>query len=529
MTRAQNSRQCRGHSGRCLSLIAGSCAVVTTGCASVDPQPQIDEAMELVQQHTGHRPGWSAPWDELPPEWDGQALLKLDAAIGLALRNNRELRADLESIGTANADLVQAGLMRNPVLNFMMMFPDAGGRVMLRSSALPMQPLQDLWLIPARKDVASAELRRAVMRMSDRAIELAAGVKANYARLQSLQQAIDLISDNLAVVEQSTRILLTRQATGQTTQVEANVSHIRELRLRSDRLAAQSQFRTLQRELLEQMGVATASDGWRVEALDPASASLDTPLDEASLLRLGLEQRLDVKAAEWGIDAAAARVTLMRREGWPDLALGLTLERPPAARTRSVGMPGRIGNRIAQGVADRLSGTAGPMAPMAAPFRVEQPEIDLMLGPMIEVEIPIFDQNQAQVARANHEFRRSVAEYEARAQIAARMIRAALVRHRESYDQLRLFRDSIVPEVQRNLELAQQSFVAGREDLTVYLLAQEDLIATRLRVLDFYRDYLVTRAELERAVGGRIGLISPTPAPETESGTVPAASERGGS
>src|SRR3972149_2391986 len=92
-------------------------------------------------------------------------------ALVLALRNNRELRADLEMIGKANADLVQAGLLQNPVINFMAMFPDGGGRAMLRSNALPLQPLQDLWLIPAREKVATAQLQQAVLRVADRAVE----------------------------------------------------------------------------------------------------------------------------------------------------------------------------------------------------------------------------------------------------------------------------------------------------------------------------------------------------------------------
>jgi outer membrane protein TolC len=320
-----------------------------------------------------------------------------------------------------------------------------------------------------------------------------------------LQRTVELITANLEVIEQSTRILRARQAAGQATQVEVNLSLIRELRLRSDLLSTRADYRAMQRELLELLGLASAGDQWQVEPLNMAEAVIEPPADEAELLALGLEQRLDVRAAEWSVDASAARIQLARREGWPELALGFTLERPPAARTRSVSIPGRIGNRLAQGLIDRFTGApTGPMPSTVEPFRVMQPEIDAMVGPMIEMELPVFDQNQAQIAKAVHEFRRSIADYEARAQAAARMIRQALVRHRESYEQVRLFRESIVPEVERNLELAQQSFVAGREDLTVFLLAQEDLIATRLRILDFYRDYLVTRAELERALGGRL-------------------------
>ncbi len=43
------------------------------------------------------------------------------------------------------------------MFDFMIMLPDGGGRTMLRSTALPVQALQDLWLIPARKEAAAAD------------------------------------------------------------------------------------------------------------------------------------------------------------------------------------------------------------------------------------------------------------------------------------------------------------------------------------------------------------------------------------
>jgi len=112
--------------GRWVVVGLGCAALV--GCATIRPESKIEEAVDLVEQRIGGRPAWSAPWDELPPPWDGQTALGVDEAVVLSLRNNRELRADLEMIGKANADLIQAGLLQNPVINFMAMFPDGGGR-----------------------------------------------------------------------------------------------------------------------------------------------------------------------------------------------------------------------------------------------------------------------------------------------------------------------------------------------------------------------------------------------------------------
>ena len=455
------------------------------------------------------------PWDESPPEWTADGVLPLDEAVSLALRNNRALRADLEMIGQADADLVQAGLMQNPVINMMVMFPDGGGRAMLRGSGVPMQPLQDLWLIPARRKVAAAQLQQAVLRVADRAIETATAVKTAYAKLQYTQRAISLIKDNIDLAEQSARIIEARQTAGQSTQVALNMAHIRSQRLRSELLAMVAEHRGMQRELLMLIGFPAAPDGWTVAPVHEVDDELRPAADEPDLLDLGAEQRLDLLAAQWTLQSAAQNITLMQREGWPDLALGFTFERSAGARSpRGPTGPARVGNAAAQAVTDRAYGVSPmPAAPMIQPWQPKMHEVKWTLGPMVELELPLFDQNQAQVAKAMHEYNQRLAEYEDRAQQVTWGIRDALLRHEQAIEQVQFYRSAILPEVQRNLELAQQSFVAGQEDLTVYLQVLEDVIMTRLKTLEFLRDYLLTQAKLEREVGGRLTPVEPTTQP----------------
>jgi len=495
-------------------FVASLMGLSAVGCAQIGSEARVGEAIDLVEQHTGQRPAWTVPWDDQPPAWDGQAVLGLEEAVATALRNNRDLRADLEMIGQADADLVQAGLLANPSFNFMIMFPSGGGRSMLRSSALPMMPLQDLWLIPARQEVATAQLQQAVLRVADRAVETAAAVKKAYARLQYTQRASELIQDNMQVVDQSVRLIQAGQAAGRATQVAANLAQIRYLKLRSELLAMEAERRRLQRELLMLMGVAAATDRWRVKPLQELNDPVETPIGESELVALARNQRLDLKAAEWSAQAAEHRIGLLRREGWPEVGLGLTFERAPAPRSQNQRLVGRAGNAAAQGVAGAIMGMP-PTGPMVAPFNPKMREVKYTIGPMIEMEIPIFDWNQAQVAKALHEYGQRLAESEARAQEITRMVRETLVMCQQAYDQVRFYRETIMPAVERNVTLAQQSYIAGQEDLTIYLQTQEDLIMTRLKVLDFFRDYHVNRAELERQVGGRLIGAEPTTRPTT--------------
>lgn len=502
-----------------VSGIASTVAVLlagTGGCTTISADKGINESLDLVERQTGHRPAWEAPWDNTPPPWDGHSTLRMEEAVALSLRNNRQLRADLEMIGQANADLVQAGLLQNPRFNFMAMFPDGGGRSMLRSSGFPLQALQDLWLIPARKEVATSNLQDAVLRVADRAVETTAEVKRVYARVQYAQRSIELLRENMAVVEQSRKLVETQQTAGKATLVETNVPRIRHLRLQSELFAMEAEYISMKRQLLKLMGFAVATDAWAVTPINESTQTMEPAPPEEILLRIAEDSRLDLQAAKWTLAAAEERIELMRRESWPEVMVGLGFERAPAPPSQNQGLAGRVGNAVAGGL------QTGAIEPEPViPFAPKPREVDWTIGPMIDFELPIFDRNQAQVARAFHEFRQRWAEYSGLWQTVAAGVREAKVMYDQAYRQVEFFRESISPEVERNLEVVRQSYSAGREEITILLQIQEDQIMTRLSALGFLRDLLVNRAELERRVGGRLAISnadSPTVLVEPDDG-----------
>lgn len=477
-----------------MSLLLGA----TWGCTSVDARPEVDRSADLVEQRLGIRPAWHAPW-EGPPAWDAQSVLELNTAIAMALQNNRELRAELEMIAQANAELVQAGLLTNPSINFMMMFVSGGGRTMLRSSGFPAQALQDLWLIPSRKQAAQHELQQAVLRVADRAVDLATRIRKLHARIQFAHEAVTLARESTALAEQAVRLLQTRYTAGRATQVELNLTELRVMRLRSDLLAEQAELRTLKREMLMLLGLAGAGDEWQTPPLG-AAALPPIPSDEAALLARAADERLDLQAADWRVAAAAERLHMERLAALPETKLGFTFERAPARRASVNRLGARVANAAAQGLVNGIEGSMPPGTLM--PIVDEPRELKWTAGPMLDIELPIFDQNQAQIAKAASEYRQRAAELEARVQEAIAAVRQALLAARSADEQARLYRDEILPAVRRNIDVAQESYAAGRESLAVFLQAQEDLILARRRELEFKRDALIWRAELVRQIGG---------------------------
>ena len=81
-----------------------------------------------------------------------------DDAVQIALLNNRELQAVYSELGVAQADLVQAGLLSNPIFDAAVMFPASGrGRPDLELSAA--MNFLNIFYIPLRQACCSCTVR----------------------------------------------------------------------------------------------------------------------------------------------------------------------------------------------------------------------------------------------------------------------------------------------------------------------------------------------------------------------------------
>jgi outer membrane protein, heavy metal efflux system len=486
------------------SAWCGFCSAMA-GCVQVNSTGQIQEAMSLTQEHTGVTANWTAQWEEVAPAWEAGAILTMDQAVEIALRNQRELRAEIETIGKAQADLVQAGLLQNPVLTVGAMLPSGGGRAKLDGGLIPFQGLRDLWLIPVRKEAANAALQETILRVADLAVSTAAQAKMLYARIQHAQRAIELTRENLGIVDQTVNLIQSRHAAGRTTQIEVNTERIRSLRLQSDLLALEAEQHRLKRELLMIMGFADSSDSWAVSPIHELEGSLIEVSSDEALLAQAFEQRLDLCAARWTVWAAGQELAIARGEAWPAFDFSIAFERDPAPRSQNMSVAAQAGNALVGG----LTG-AGPEPPSVEPFGPKPRDGKWMVGPMMDLEIPIFDQNQAQITKAVHELRRRYALHSALEQRAVQKVREFKLMHDQAIEQVKLYREAIIPEVEANLGLIQQSYRAGADVFTDYLRSQEDLISARLSALAFLRDASINRAELEREVGGRLPSTDPS-------------------
>src|SRR5688500_14325816 len=105
------------------------------GCVSTDPEKGFADVERNVQQRmNGQRIRWNrgtaadAAVSAEVRDLLGSPLTP-EAAVQIALLNNRSLQALYEDLSIGQADLVEAGLLRNPVFDADIRFASGGGGV----------------------------------------------------------------------------------------------------------------------------------------------------------------------------------------------------------------------------------------------------------------------------------------------------------------------------------------------------------------------------------------------------------------
>ena len=494
--------------------------VSLASCARLEHDTEVGQARTRMEEATGLRADWRSEGllRELHLGGPTGQTLELDEALELALTNNRALRADLDVIGQAKADLVQAGLLSNPMLSIMVRFPEGGGRSNLEFGIV--KDFADLWLIPSRKRAAQSVLQQRLLSFVDAAIELVNETKSTYYTLQYQHRAMRLQKENLEILKQVIDIALTRLRSGGATQLDVNLLEARRLEVELELLQFRSDYRVGQQALLRLLGVAKAPADWDPTTLAESWSSLD--FSEDDIVDWGLGHRLDVQAAVWEVEAALAEFQQQKLRLIQSLGIGIAGE-----RTERRGIPGR---RILGDTARSSVAAGAPTAPEIQPKSERRRErsryIDFLLGPSIDVPIPIFDQNQAQISKAQFRARELHERYEELSQRSIEGITSSLAMRRLAEARARIHEQSLLPIQGSNLKVAEQAYQAGRESILTVLLAQESLLRARLGYASALRDLAMITANLERQLGGRLPRPGELPIlPEAGTASQPATSQ----
>src|SRR3972149_6718413 len=224
-------------------------------------------------------------------------LLTIDEAVQIALLNNRSLQATYEELGIAQADLVQAGLLRNPTFGASFGFPDktVGGHRSTNTEFSVVQDFLDLLVRPLRKKVAAAQFEQTKLRVGNSILNLAAEVRSTYYALQADEQTLEMRRTVVQATQQAVDIATRQHDAGTLKTLDlANQQGFHD-QAKLDMTRTDIHIVADRERLNRLMGIWGADTTWKLPGRLPELSADEIPLEH--LESMAVSQRLDLAAA----------------------------------------------------------------------------------------------------------------------------------------------------------------------------------------------------------------------------------------
>jgi cobalt-zinc-cadmium efflux system outer membrane protein len=353
--------------------------------------------------------------------------------------------------------VVQAGLLSNPSIGGHVEFATNGSSRDVQVSLV--QDFLDLFVLPLRKRIAREQFEADMLRVAHQALETAAEVSKE---VVATEAAARLVQFRQAVVDATlgTATLADKQlAAGNVNELQEASEQVVYAESVLDLARERTELLRHRERLNRLLGLWGPRADWTLAEELPAPPDKEPPLDH--LETLAISRRLDV-------DAARKQRLLIAH------AVGL-------ARSS------RLFGRIEVGV-DVHQFPDGPR----------------VFGPSLVLELPIFDQRQAIIARLEAQERqaeRRLTAVSVTARSEVRLGQAEVLAARQMVDQ---YRQVVLPLRSRIVVQAQLHYNGMLIGLPQLLLFKQNEVEAQAGYIGALRDYWVARADLERAVGGRI-------------------------
>jgi outer membrane protein TolC len=453
---------------RCLhKLVAGAAAaVLLSGCASLSGDGGFSGVARISQERLG-----SAASDMrlLRNDDDASALqaliakkldatLTVDDAVQIALLNNRSLQATYWSLGLAEADLVQAGRLQNPVLDFKR--THEGGEVGIERTLT--FNLLSVLTTPLASRLEARRYEATKLLVAEEALKVAADTRRAWVEAVAAAQAADYAKQIQDSAAASAELAGRMRKAGNWSELDQAREQAYHAQTVADAGRAAIAVAAAREKLARMLGLSGE------QATRQLAERLPDHLPElpqeartlADVEQTALRERLDIQAAKLETQHTAD-------------ALGLT---------RST----RFINVLDLGAVRNSSG--GRSAP----------------GYELTLEVPLFDWGSARVARAEASYMQSVNRLSAVATDARSEAREHYAAYRATYDLARHYRDDVIPV---RKQISDQTLLRYNGMLmSVFELladAREQAAAVN-GYIGALKDFWLAQADLEAALGGRL-------------------------
>jgi len=450
------------------------CLLLIPGCISPHPGKQLEQTASLAQDRTGSdlslEEAWSRPFEDRTGSWDGSAPLDIDMAIEASLRNDPEIRQLLTTVAEQKANLSQASLPPNPLLNFGIGIPIDG----MGGSPATVQVMQQitwLWTMSDRIDVEDEKMQARILEVAEQIVDHCARVRASFMNVLWSQELVTRWEQFLDTTNKSTNLIIELANAGELPRVEINRGMLAHSLASDSYLDAKVGLRAHKIELLRHMGWPEHDLEWVAEG-DLESAATRNPGMEMDVVDRALTVRLDIAAAERLVASSEAEARLAGLTRLPEAGIG-------SAWNRNF-----IGRQA--------------------------------IAPGASVTIPVLDDGSARIAKASARLEAAHLQAAVVREDAIHQTRMALSNWERARGQVFLYQGASVHIARAIYEKSASSFEAGLTSSTELLLAQQDLIEVEIELLHEQYQASIAWIELENAVGGSFDLPLEQPQSDLE-------------
>ena len=438
--------------------------LVIAGCATFSKDNGFEAVRMAVQERTGQEPRWTRT--EAEREQALASVKKLlagpltpDTAVQIALLNNRALQATYADLGVAEADLVQAGRLPNPLFQYSRLRSVAEDLVtpVIEYERVFLFNVLSLLTMPMRTDIEKRRFEVAKTRVSAEVLQVAADTRRAYYRAVAAQQAAKYAEQVMRSAEASAELARRMAAAGNFSKLDQAREQVFYAEA-TDQLAAARQAAVAERERLTHL-MGLWGEDIRFALPDRLPDLPQVPKDVGNIEAAALKERLDVQTAMKETESVAASLGLTRVTGFIDV--------------------------------------------LEAGYHSGSEENRRERGYELELRLPIFDWGGARTARAQFIYMQSVDRAADLAVRARAEVREAYSAYRTAFDRARHYRDEIVPLRSRISEENMLRYNAMLISVFELLADARQQIASVNAYIATLRDFWIASANLDLAMRGK--------------------------
>ena len=394
--------------------------------------------------------------------------IALSLLIEKALKQNPQIEVAKYRYEASKARIPQASSLEDPQFEYKYDKINASMDAVMESKTAPMRTFAISQEIPfptkliLRAQIATKESQMAYQEYKEKEKEIISQVKTLYAELAFIYKSIDITKENKAFLEQLAKTAANQYSAGKAKQEDA--------------LKAQLEIAKMESELimLEQKRQIT-------------QAKINVLLNQEPSAELGEPELIEIKYYKFNLED----LNKLARDNRPELkAFGFALER--ARKTYSFAKQGFLPDFM---------------------IKYERMERDNELknwAGMVGVSLPIWfwQKQNFNVKEMRKELKAMEAEFKDRENMTLLEVKEAFSELEALKKLAILYKTTYVPQAEQLLKTSSSSYEANQVDFLNLLDSERMVLEFKLDYFKTIIDLEISLAELERAVGTEIGLIT---------------------